>query len=189
MRLGTGGRDPHAMLRVVLGVFLALDLIAAGFVLFPPGGSGDALEQQLRTLEAQTMQKKKTLELTRQHVAAVEKGRKQGDDFLGSYFLSTRTAYSTVLSELEDAAKQSQIKAKEHSFATEPIEGSDDLSMMTITAGYEGSYKDLMNFIHQLDRSPRLLIIESLNAAPQSNTNAALTVSMKIDTFIREVAE
>jgi type IV pilus assembly protein PilO len=57
--------------------------------------------------------------------------------------------------------------------------------MMTITANYEGTYRDLMNFVHQLDRSPRMLIIESLNAAPQAGGNL-LAVSMKIDTFVRE---
>jgi Tfp pilus assembly protein PilO len=56
---------------------------------------------------------------------------------------------------------------------------------MTITANYEGSYANLMRFIHEIDRSPRLLIIEALNAAPQQGSGI-LNISMKIDTFVRE---
>ena len=41
--------------------------------------------------------------------------------------------------------------------------------MMSITANYEGTYANLMRFVHELDRSPRLLIIEALNAAPQQS--------------------
>jgi len=109
----------------------------------------------------------------------------QGDEFLSDYFLARRTAYSTLLSELVDAAEKSKIKPKEHAYSTEPVEGSDSLSMMTITANYEGSYENLMHFVHQIDQSPRLLIIEGLNAAPQQGSGV-LNVSMKIETFVRE---
>ena len=57
--------------------------------------------------------------------------------------------------------------------------------MMTISANYEGTYANLMRFVHELDRSPRLLIIEGLNAAPQQ-TGGTLNISMKIDTFVRD---
>ena len=63
--------------------------------------------------------------------------------------------------------------------------GSDTLSMMSISANYEGTYANLMRFVHELDRSPRLLIIEGLNAAPQA-TGGTLNISMKIDTFVRD---
>ncbi len=179
------GRDAQSKLRVLVGVLLVLAMIGAGLVLFPPGGSDETLVQELQSLQTQATQRRRSLEATRKNVAAIEKARKQGDGFLGTYFLDRRTAYSALLSELEAAAKQSQIKAKEHSFNTEPIEGSDTLSMMTITANYEGTYKDLMNFVYQIDRSPRLMIIESLNAAPEGTSNQ-LGISMKIDTFVRE---
>jgi hypothetical protein len=175
------------VLRIILGVLLALNLIAAGFVLFPPGGSAEQMEEQLAALQSRVAAGTRTLEITRQHVAAVEMGRSQGDQFLGTYFLSRRSAYSTLLGQLGETAQQSQIKAREHSFSTEPIEGSDTLSMMTITASYEGTYQNLMNFVHQVDQSPGMMIIESLNAAPQAGSNT-LSVQMKIDTFVREDA-
>src|SRR5256885_12690306 len=40
-------------------------LFRSGLVLFPPGGSGDALEQQMRSLETQSTLKKRTLDVTR----------------------------------------------------------------------------------------------------------------------------
>jgi len=166
-------------------VFLVADIGAAWIFLYPPGGSADELEQQLTALQAQTAAKRALLTSTRQHVAAVERGRSEGDQFLNQYFLARRTAYSTLLSELVAAADQAKIKPKEHAYATEPIEGSDTLSMMSISANYEGTYSNLMRFVHELDRSRRLLIIEGLNAAPQA-TSGTLNISMKIDSFVRE---
>lgn len=174
-----------AVWRIVLIALAVLNVIALGLVLFPPGGSADNLEQQQTSLRAQVTASRARLEQTRAHVAAVEKGRMQGDEFLSDYFLARRTAYSTLLSELVDAAEKSKIKPKEHAYSTEPVEGSDSLSMMTITANYEGSYENLMHFVHQIDQSPRLLIIEGLNAAPQQGSGV-LNVSMKIETFVRE---
>jgi type IV pilus assembly protein PilO len=181
----TRWRDPRIVIRVLVGILAAANLIAGALIVFPPGGSADELERQLASLQAQATAQRAQLIRTRQHVAAVEKGREEGDEFLGNYFLTRRTAYSALLSELVSAADQSKIKPKEHAYSTEPIEGSDSLSMMTITANYEGSYANLMHFIHEIDSSPRLLIIEGLNAAPQQGSGI-LNISMKIDTFVRE---
>lgn len=184
---GAGGqsRDLTRRIRIILGALLALDLIAAGLVLFPPGGSADDLEREFASLQSQIMQKGALLEHSRLNVAAVEKARGEGDHFLDAYFLSRRTADSTLLSALTDAATKAQIKERDRAQTTEFIEGSDSLSMMTITANYEGTYRNLLNFISELDHSQQLLIIESMSAAPQQGSNI-LTVSMKIDAFIRD---
>ncbi|MEO8050499.1 MAG: hypothetical protein ABI833_08810 [Acidobacteriota bacterium] len=171
--------------RVALGVLLLATIGAAWIVAYPPGGSAHELQRELALLQAQAAAKRTLLASTRQHVAAVELGRTEGDKFLNQYFLARRTAYSTLLSELVDAADRSKIKPKEHAYATDPIEGSDSLSMMSISANYEGTYANLMHFVHEIDRSPRLLIIEALNAAPQQ-TGGTLNISMKIDTFVRD---
>jgi len=171
--------------RVALGVLLLATIGAAWIVMYPPGGSADDLQRQLAALQTQAAARRTLLASTRQHVAAVEQGRAEGDKFLNEYFLARRTAYSTLLSELVDAADRAKIKPKEHAYATEPIEGSDSLSMMSISANYEGTYANLMRFVHELDRSRRLLVIEALNAAPQQS-GGTLNISMKIDTFVRD---
>lgn len=180
-------RSSSRIIRIVLGALLAANLIAAGLVLFPPGGSAEDLQRQMTALQSQVVQGKTRLDRTREHVAAVEKGREEGDEFLASYFLERRTAYSTLYSEISEAAIKSKIKQREYSYSTDPIEGSDTLSMMSITANFDGSYADVLNFVHELDKSPRLLIVESLNAAPQQGSNV-LSVSMKIDTFVRDAS-
>ena len=42
-----------------------------------------------------------------------------------------------------------------------------------------------MHFVHELDQSLRLLIVESLTAAPLQGSGK-LSVSMKLDKFVRE---
>jgi type IV pilus assembly protein PilO len=178
-------RDRRFLVRVVLGSLLAANLVAAALVLFPPGGSAETLNRQLAGLESQAIAQQATLERTQRHAAAVERGRTEGDQFLGEYFLASRTAFSTVLGELDAAASLAKMTQREHGFSLDPIEGSDTLSMMSVTAAYSGNYADLMRFVHEIDRSPRLFIIESLTAAPQQGSDD-LAVSMRVDTFVRE---
>ena len=177
--------DLKRKIRIFLGSLLALNLIAAGLVLFPPGGSADDLERELATLQSQAVQKRALLERTRLNVTAIEQAREEGNQFLDDYFMARRTADSALLQELTAAAAKAQIKERDRAQTTEFIEGSDSLSMMTITANYEGTYRNLLNFIGELDRSDQFLIMESMSAAPQQGSNI-LTVSMKIDAFIRE---
>src|SRR5580658_100204 len=178
-------RDPRLLVRIVLGVLVAANLAAAALVLFPPGGSAEDLQRQMTSLQSQISSNQALLERTRQHLAAVEKGRSEGDRFLSTYFLVNRTASLTLLGELSEAANRSKIKPKENSYSDEPIEGSDSLKMLTITYNLEGAYRDVLSFVHELDRSPRLMIIESLSAQPQQGSNV-LSVSMKLDTFVRD---
>ena len=177
--------NPGAIIRLCLGVLLAANLVAGYFVIWPIGGSPQQLRQQVQELNTQTRQKRGLLDRTRLLVGKIETGRGEGDKFMSTYFLPRRTAYSTIVSELADAAGKAKIKEKERAYAIEPVEGSDTLSLMQISANYEGAYADLVRFINLIDRSDRLLIIESLNATPQQGANG-LNVMVKMDTLVRE---
>lgn len=85
-----------------------------------------------------------------------------------------------------DAAKRASIKAKDHSYYTEPIEGSEDLSMLSIVGNYEGTYVDLLHFVNEIDRSKRLIILETLTAQPQQGSGGVLNISVKFDSFVRD---
>jgi hypothetical protein len=179
-------RDPSSALRVILGTLVVLNLVAAGLVMFPPGGSPEQMQAQLQTLQMQILQGRSQLQRTRTIAGKVDRGRNEGDQFMDSYFLNSTSTYSTIVGELVGAAKRASIKVKEHSYVTEPIEGSDDLTMMSITGAYEGSYSDLLHYINEIDRTKRLLIIENLAAQPQQGSGGVLAVSIRFDTFVKE---
>jgi Tfp pilus assembly protein PilO len=176
-----------AIARLLLAVLLLGNLVAAYFVLRPPGGSPQELREQLQDLRSQVNQRRALLDRTRVLAGKIEAGRSQGEKFLVQYFLPRRTAYSTILDELSDAAQKSKVHPKESSFGTEPVDGSDNFSLMQISANFEGKYEDLLQFVNLLDKSSRLLIIESLNATPEQGSNL-LNVNVKLDTFVTEGA-
>ncbi len=178
-------KDPKLVGRIVVGALLLANLAAFTVMMGWWGGSPEDLEQQLTTLRQQILTRRTALQRAKLVAAKVDAGRGEGDKFLSKYFLARRTAYSTVVSDLVNMAQLSQITPKEIAYTTDLIDGSDTLSMMSITANYDGTFSDIMRFIAAVDRSPRMLIIETFNAAPIQGGNR-LSVAMKIDTFVRE---
>ena len=178
-------KDPRVSVRAALGTLLVLN-IAAALILFRPwGGSAEDLDRRLTSMRAQLPKQQAALARTKLLVQKVEKARTESNQFMAKYMLIERTAYSTVWGELISAADKVSLKPKESQYAVEPIEGSDTLEMMTISASFEGEYPNLTKFINELDRSPRFLIIESLTAAPQPQ-GKVVNVNFKLNAFVKD---
>ncbi len=177
--------NPRSAIRLGLGVLAAANLVAAYFVMRPIGGSAEELRQQAVEMRTQIRQQQGALERTRLMTGKIESGRGEGDKFMGKYFLPRRSAYSTIMAELNDLASQRKVTAKDSAYAIEPVDGSDTLDMMQISANYEATYPDLVHFVNLIDKSDRLLVIESLNATPQQG-GGKLNVMLKLDTFVGE---
>jgi hypothetical protein len=178
-------KDPRVGVRVALGTLLLLNLIAAVILFKPWGGSAEDLERQLVSLRQQVPQQQAALARSKALVQKVEKARAEGDQFMTKFMLNGRSTYSTIIGELDRAATQVKLAPKERQFGVEPIDGSENLGIMTISANYEGAYPNLTKFINELDRSPRFLIIESLQASPQP-VGANVNVNFKLYAFIRD---
>lgn len=177
-------KDPRVLMRAILATLLGLNLIAFYFVLFPLGGSPQELDQQVAGLRQQALQQRKNLERLRLLTTKVEGARKQEFEFENTYFTDRQVVYSTIVGELTRAAEESGIRVKDHALVSDDVEGSETLSMITVSANYEGTFTDLLNYVNRIDRSPRFIILDSLGAAPQQNSNV-LNVAMRMHVFVR----
>ncbi len=178
-------KDPKVVMRAVIGLLLAANLIGAVLAFKPFGGSADDLRREQADLRRQLTVAQARLTATRKLVEKVQLARTEGDQFLNKYVTDRRTTFSTILAELDRTAQEAGIKPRDRSVELNEIEGSDTLEMMSITAGYEGPYPSLEKFVSLLDKSPRFLIIESMTASPQQG-GQILNISVKLDTFVKE---
>jgi Tfp pilus assembly protein PilO len=182
--LKSPGGDPRGPIKAVLGVLAALNVVAGFFYFFPPGGTASELEAALAQTRIQLQRGRTTLDQAKVSVKKVQTARQEQEKFVRGYFMDRRTASSAILTEIGEMAKQAGIAPREHSFTIDPIEGSDVFSMMTITANYEGTYGDLVQFVNAVDRSPRFLIIDSIAAQPQQS--GGLQARFKMNAFLRD---
>lgn len=182
-RASFGGAS--SWLQVLLGALIVLNAAAVYFYFSPPGGSereliGNARDLKQRIRAAEVSGKK--LELV---AGKVQLASTQTQAFAQKYFLSRRVAYEQVVSEVQRLTHEAGIAEKEGTFSEEPIEGSADLTLVAFTVSVEGTFADLMHLLYQVDHSPKLLILDSLSAAPIQSTGR-LNVSLKLLTIVRE---
>ncbi|MBM3747125.1 MAG: hypothetical protein FJW34_15160 [Acidobacteria bacterium] len=180
-------REPRLGLRAAAAALLAADLIVAAVLFKPWAGSAEELDRQAVSLRQQVRERERALERLRGLVGKIEAARAADEGFLREHFLDRRSASSAVVDELLRTAQKAGVKQREASFQFEEVEGSGTLAMMTVTANYEGTFADLMQFLNLLDRSPRFLIVDSLQAAPQQS-GLMLNFGIKLHSFLREEA-
>lgn len=177
-------RKPRLL--IALGIFLAANLVAALFALHVFGASPESLNQNLTSAQAALQGAQSRLHNTRHLTANIDTGKTESETFLASYMTDRRHTYSTIIGEIRDMEKAAGMTVKEETIAPlDPIEGSDDLDMMTISVNFEGGYPQLVKFVNLLDHSPRFLIIESMTAAPQPKGDI-LNVNIKLNAFVKD---
>lgn len=163
------GATVQSRLRILLGILVLLNAVGLYFYFDPPGGSQSELTAQDQQLTNQLAAMRNQDARIKSMANRIQTGSDQITQFEKDYFLPKRIAYSAVISEIEQMAKEAGLQARDAGFVEEPIEGSTDLSLMNIKANYEGSYASFTKFLHATDKSKLLLMLDSVTAAPEKN--------------------
>src|SRR5580658_7984523 len=106
-------KEPRVLVRIVLGVLLAANLVAAGYAfnLFSP--SPEVLNRTLVAAEASVRADQTRLDRSRFLTSNIGRGKTESDTFLANYFTTRRNTYSTVISEITETAKTAGMKTQE----------------------------------------------------------------------------
>lgn len=180
-------KEPRVLVRIALGLLLIANLVAAGYAfnLFAP--SPQVLRERLLSAQSQLQVAQAKLTRSRMLAASITKGKSEGDTFLATYFTTRRSTFSTILTEIRETAASAGMKTEEGTIALDPIKGTGDLSMMTLSINFEGSFAQLVKFVNLIDRSPRFIIIESMQAAPQPKGDV-VNANLKLHVFVKDTS-
>ena len=182
-------REPKTLVRAGLGVLLLANLIVAVFAFHLIGDSPADLNAQLTSAQSSFRGAQQHLNKSKALLQNMELGRAQGGKFLASYMTNRRHTYSALDGELNKLAESAGMKVGEFTYsALDPIEGAEDLESLTITASFEGNYAQLVKLVNLFDRSPRFLLIDSLQVAPQPKGDV-LNATFKRNAFVQNDQE
>jgi Tfp pilus assembly protein PilO len=179
-------RIPKKYVLATVGVLFVFDLVFYLAAIEPLGRREAEQQALLGALGRQIAAKRTEVEQLQLVVSRVEKARGEGDGLLEGITLPRRTGFSTLLTELLEAAAKAGIDTREGNFDIEPIEGTEEYGMISVSANFRGEYQNLVRFLNQLDRSEQFLIIDSLAATPRTDSNE-LQFTMRFNTLLREI--
>ena len=152
----------------------------------PPGGTQEELTAQQGRLRQEIAAVRARALRLKTIAAKAQTGTKESVDFEAQYFLPRRQAYAAVMGELQRLAHASGLTERDAVYSEEPIEGTTDLSLMNSTANYEGAYNNLLRFLGEVNQSPLLLMLDSLQAAPQQHKGGGINTSIRFQAIIRD---
>ena len=179
-------REPKFLVRAGLGLLLLANLVAATLAFHLIGESPADLDAELTAARANFSAAQQRLNKSKMLTGNMERSRTQGDSFLASYMTNRKHTFSVLDGEINKLAESTGMKVGVWNYSLlDPIEGSGDLDMLTITANFEGSYAQLVKFVNLLDRSQRFLIIESLQVTPQPKGDI-LDATVKLNAFVKD---
>jgi hypothetical protein len=181
------GRGPRFWLQATVITLAVANAVALFLYVAPPGGTRKELVEQSEQIRHQILATRAGAKRLRNVADKVQTGSKEAGNFENKYFLGKRDAYDAVISEIQRMAAASGVQEREGVFSEEPIEGSDDLSVLNVTANFQGTYDNLMRFLYEADRSPLLLMLDTLQAAPQQHS-PQINTSIRFQAVVREGA-
>jgi len=174
--------------RVIGAVLALLNCVALFLYLDPPGGTRRDLTQQSLQVRNEIAATRINAVRLKTVAANVQLGNSQSSAFESIYFLPRRTAYQRVIGELQRMAAASGLQEGDRVYSEEPIEGTVNLTLLNIAANnYQGTYDNLMHFLFEVDKSPMLLMLDTLLASPQQ-TGGRITASLRFQAVIQEDA-
>jgi Tfp pilus assembly protein PilO len=180
------GNGPTLWLKIAAGALALLNAVALFLFLAPPGGSRHELLDQDASIRRNIQAHRISTERLKTVSAKVQLGGDQTEKFASKYFLPNRTAFTALMGELLRMSNAAGLREGQRTYSQEPIEGTDDLTLLTINANYQGNYADLMKFLNEVDHSDHLLILDTLTATPQQQGTGVLNVVARFLAVLRE---
>ncbi len=177
-------RGARFWLRAAVGLLGVLNAVALFLYFDPPGGTRAELSAQSEQLQTSVAAARRQARKLKHVSAQVQLGGEQAVFFESHYIFPKRRAYESIMAEIQRMAQAANLAERDGQWTEEPIEGTADLSVLTNNVNFEGSYASLMHFLHQVDKSPMLLMLETLTATPQKA--GQITAQVRFQAVIRD---
>jgi Tfp pilus assembly protein PilO len=181
-----GASGPALWLKIGLVALAALNILAIYFYIAPPGGSRRDLTAQDASLQRESQVRLIAANRLKVVSQKVEIGAEQTNRFAQQYFLPNRMAFAVLVGELLRMSTTAGLREGQRTYSQEPIEGSENLNLLTINANYSGMYSNLMTFLNEVDHSDQLLILDTLSATPLQEGTGVLNVTMRFLAVVKD---
>ena len=178
-------RPPRFWLQVAIGALAFMNAVVLYLYLFPPGGSRRDLVAESEGIRHEIAATRAKATRLKTVSGKVQTGSSQSSDFESRYVLPERLAYGILISEIQRMVKESGLTERDATYNKEPIEGTPDLTLLTSAANYEGKYENLKKFLYELDHSPLLIMVDTVQAAPQQKGDQ-INTNIRFQTVIRD---
>lgn len=136
--------------------------------------------------QAQLLRSREQYETTLQSVKQIRdlqaklQGAIQNDEhFSREHFLHRETAFSAMVSDLENLASQNHLRAANVNYELKADKKHAEVVNVGVTMAVEGQYNDLVQFINKLEQSQLFWIVDNITVSGSANKGLRLNLQME----------
>jgi type IV pilus assembly protein PilO len=172
-------RETRRILRIVMGVLIGFNVLAASALIYMWVRGTSALPEQFSVLHQQ-VQKQKAIVIPPEKVdARVKEAREQIAKFYEDRFPNSSAA---IFEDLGRLAAENKVHLNDASYNVEDSE-LPGLRQVIISGNLTGDYVQAMKFINALERQKTFFIVDSVNLGEQAQNEIHLNI--RIETYMR----
>jgi Tfp pilus assembly protein PilO len=165
---------------------MALDAVLLLLLFRFPARSRAEQEAELRQLREEHAATQNDVRRMRDITRKLQTATRAEQDFSRGNFLSQKTAFSTMLSSLEELAAESHLKPSDAKYQLREGSNPQGWAEVQVSLALEGSYENLVMFINRLERSQLFWIIQGLNLSGAQGQQ--LRLSLQLETYLMAAA-
>lgn len=176
-------RQARKSVYTLIGVLLAIDLVAIIVLLTPVAGAGAKRRQEFDAVRRQLQQKMQVVIPPDQVQTRVDEARKQIDTFYKDRLATGASSLTIELGKLASSSGVRLLSAKYDELETD-LPG---LTHVRIGANIIGDYVAVVKFINAAERDKMFFIVNDVSLAEQQGGEVRLTVDL--ETYLKGGAE
>ena len=174
--------------RLILPLIVALivNIALSALVLYPLSKKVAGSEQQARAASTALTAAKRDYEAAR----ATVKGKAQADQELQKFYSDVlppdlSAARRATFLRIEQLAQKSNLRLERETTSDPKPQRDSQLVKFTYRAYLSGEYRNIRQFIHELETAPEFLVLENVALTQSELENRGLNVSVDIATYYR----
>jgi Tfp pilus assembly protein PilO len=179
----TNLRQARKSVYTLIGVLLAIDLVAIIVLLTPVAGAGAKRRQEFDAVRRQLQQKMQVVIPPDQVQTRVDEARKQIDTFYKDRLATGASSLTIELGKLASSSGVRLLSAKYDELETD----LPALTHVRIGANIIGDYVAVVKFINAAERDKMFFIVNDVSLAEQQGGEVRLTVDL--ETYLKGGAE
>jgi hypothetical protein len=159
-------RDVWRSVLPAVGLLLALvNVLFFALALKPAGARGREQREALQRLLDERRARSANGARLREILSRLDAASQEDAAFYREKFLSRSDGFSIIIDSLDKLAKANNVHKSTVSYKLSALPGRPDLDEVEISTGVEGDYKNVVEFINQVERDRLFLVIDSIGVA------------------------
>ena len=162
---GSGKSSTHSRLRIALIVLLGLNVVLLTMLFHRPGFTLPEQQAELVRARERRDAARDAVAQMRDLRSKLQVALQSGDQFARGHFLARGGGFSQILEDLEARASAAGLHPGGVTYQLQDQQDQPGWTGVDVTLAVEGSYPDLLRFIHQLEQSDLFWIINGISVS------------------------